>query len=166
MCVFCRIIDAGPKGNLSRFMNHSCDPNCETQKWMVNGDVRVGLFALHDIPAGKSHGHLHMYMYVRGVTMYDKCLPLFMMCCHPTINGYVWVGLFTLHNISANNRTKQLCFVGDTCIPRNAATTYIFGRIAKQFRLMDWWCPSVRLSVRPSVCPSVNILVNLVNLCV
>ncbi|KAM5278148.1 histone-lysine N-methyltransferase NSD3 isoform 1-T2 [Hipposideros larvatus] len=48
-----RIIDAGPKGNYSRFMNHSCNPNCETQKWTVNGDVRVGLFALCDIPAGK-----------------------------------------------------------------------------------------------------------------
>lgn len=48
-----RIIDAGPKGNYSRFMNHSCEPNCETQKWTVNGDIRVGLFALHDIPAGQ-----------------------------------------------------------------------------------------------------------------
>uniref|UniRef100_A0A8C9G196 Histone-lysine N-methyltransferase NSD3 n=1 Tax=Pavo cristatus TaxID=9049 RepID=A0A8C9G196_PAVCR len=47
-----RIIDAGPKGNYSRFMNHSCNPNCETQKWTVNGDIRVGLFALCDIPAG------------------------------------------------------------------------------------------------------------------
>lgn len=47
-----RIIDAGPKGNNSRFMNHSCEPNLETQKWMVNGDVRVGLFAVRDIPAG------------------------------------------------------------------------------------------------------------------
>uniref|UniRef100_A0A803SZN1 Histone-lysine N-methyltransferase NSD3 n=1 Tax=Anolis carolinensis TaxID=28377 RepID=A0A803SZN1_ANOCA len=47
-----RIIDAGPKGNYSRFMNHSCHPNCETQKWTVNGDVRVGLFAVCDIPAG------------------------------------------------------------------------------------------------------------------
>ncbi|KAG9344008.1 hypothetical protein JZ751_012484 [Albula glossodonta] len=46
-----RIIDAGPKGNYSRFMNHSCQPNCETQKWTVNGDTRVGLFALCDIPA-------------------------------------------------------------------------------------------------------------------
>ncbi|XP_034545785.1 histone-lysine N-methyltransferase, H3 lysine-36 specific [Notolabrus celidotus] len=45
-----RIIDAGPKGNLARFMNHSCQPNCETQKWTVNGDTRVGLFALQDIP--------------------------------------------------------------------------------------------------------------------
>lgn len=46
------IIDAGRKGNYSRFMNHSCQPNCETQKWMVNGSTRVGLFALRDIPAG------------------------------------------------------------------------------------------------------------------
>lgn len=49
-----RIIDAGPKGNYSRFMNHSCQPNCETQKWTVNGDTRVGLFAICDVPAGKA----------------------------------------------------------------------------------------------------------------
>ncbi|KPJ05187.1 putative histone-lysine N-methyltransferase Mes-4 [Papilio xuthus] len=46
-----RMIDAGPKGNLARFMNHCCEPNCETQKWTVLGDVRVGLFAMRDIPA-------------------------------------------------------------------------------------------------------------------
>lgn len=50
-----RIIDAGPKGNQARFMNHSCQPNCETQKWTVNGDTRVGLFALQDIPKGLSY---------------------------------------------------------------------------------------------------------------
>uniref|UniRef100_A0A096LSX8 Histone-lysine N-methyltransferase NSD3 n=1 Tax=Poecilia formosa TaxID=48698 RepID=A0A096LSX8_POEFO len=47
-----RVIDAGPKGNSSRFMNHSCSPNCETQKWTVNGDVRIGLFTLCNIEAG------------------------------------------------------------------------------------------------------------------
>ena len=31
-----RVIDAGPRGNLARFMNHSCEPNCETQKWTVS----------------------------------------------------------------------------------------------------------------------------------
>ncbi|XP_050473903.1 histone-lysine N-methyltransferase NSD2 isoform X3 [Bombus huntii] len=48
-----RMIDAEPKGNLSRFMNHSCSPNCETQKWTVNGDTRIGLFALCDIECGE-----------------------------------------------------------------------------------------------------------------
>ncbi|XP_034950762.1 histone-lysine N-methyltransferase NSD2 isoform X2 [Chelonus insularis] len=48
-----RTIDAEPKGNLSRFMNHSCQPNCETQKWTVNGDTRIGLFALRDIEVGE-----------------------------------------------------------------------------------------------------------------
>lgn len=51
-CLQDRIIDAGPKGNQARFMNHCCQPNCETQKWTVNGDTRVGLFALQDIPKG------------------------------------------------------------------------------------------------------------------
>lgn len=36
----------------TRFMNHSCQPNCETQKWTVGGDTRVGLFSICDIPAG------------------------------------------------------------------------------------------------------------------
>ncbi|XP_009891995.1 PREDICTED: histone-lysine N-methyltransferase, H3 lysine-36 and H4 lysine-20 specific [Charadrius vociferus] len=47
-----RFIDAGPKGNYARFMNHCCQPNCETQKWCVNGDTRVGLFAIVNIKAG------------------------------------------------------------------------------------------------------------------
>ena len=46
------IIDAYPKGNASRFMNHCCDPNCDTQKWTVNGEIRVGLFANKDIECG------------------------------------------------------------------------------------------------------------------
>ena len=45
-----RIIDAGPSGNLSRFMNHSCQSNCRTEKWSVLGDTRVGIFATSDIP--------------------------------------------------------------------------------------------------------------------
>lgn len=28
-----RIIDAARKGNLVRFINSSCEPNCEAQKW-------------------------------------------------------------------------------------------------------------------------------------
>lgn len=44
-------IDASKKGNTSRFMNHSCDPNCNLQKWIVGSTMRVGIFCLRDIPA-------------------------------------------------------------------------------------------------------------------
>lgn len=39
------IIDATKKGNVSRFINHSCEPNAETQKWTVNGELRIGFFS-------------------------------------------------------------------------------------------------------------------------
>ena len=45
-------IDAAERGNAGRFLNHSCDPNCETQKWMVNGELCIGIYALTDIDAG------------------------------------------------------------------------------------------------------------------
>ena len=39
------------QGGLGRFINHSCRPNCETQKWLVRGELTIGLFAKQDIPA-------------------------------------------------------------------------------------------------------------------
>ena len=47
------VIDACRMGNVGRFMNHSCLPNCETQKWVVKGDLRVGFFAMRTIKAGE-----------------------------------------------------------------------------------------------------------------
>uniref|UniRef100_A0A672FK53 Ash1 (absent, small, or homeotic)-like (Drosophila) n=1 Tax=Salarias fasciatus TaxID=181472 RepID=A0A672FK53_SALFA len=46
------VIDSYRMGNEARFINHSCDPNCEMQKWSVNGVYRIGLFALKDITSG------------------------------------------------------------------------------------------------------------------
>lgn len=43
------LIDATQKGNLTRFINHSCDPNAETQKWTVNGEGRIGIFSKRPI---------------------------------------------------------------------------------------------------------------------
>jgi hypothetical protein len=34
------------QGNRARFINHSCEPNCETQKWLAGGELAIGLFAL------------------------------------------------------------------------------------------------------------------------
>lgn len=44
------VIDPTFKGNMARFINHSCDPNCITQKWNVLGETCVGIFAIRDIP--------------------------------------------------------------------------------------------------------------------
>lgn len=38
---------------MARFINHSCEPNCETQKWMVRGELAIGLFTLRKIKAGE-----------------------------------------------------------------------------------------------------------------
>ena len=39
------IIDPTEKGNMARFINHSCDPNCRTEKWNVLSEINVGIFA-------------------------------------------------------------------------------------------------------------------------
>ncbi|KAJ3157844.1 histone methyltransferase set2 [Geranomyces variabilis] len=46
-------LDAAKKGNMSRFMNHSCDPNCALHKWIVGDSWRIGMFTLTDIEVGQ-----------------------------------------------------------------------------------------------------------------
>ena len=47
------VIDGHRMGGDGRFVNHSCEPNCEMQKWSVHGLPRMALFALRDINAGE-----------------------------------------------------------------------------------------------------------------
>ena len=47
-------VDGKFKGSTSRFINHSCDPNCELQRWVVKGYPRIGIFALRDISNGEA----------------------------------------------------------------------------------------------------------------
>jgi SET domain-containing protein len=47
------VIDAGVNGNDARFINHSCDPNCET----VIEDRRVFIEALRTIQPGEELGY-------------------------------------------------------------------------------------------------------------
>ncbi|XP_059454726.1 histone-lysine N-methyltransferase ASHR3-like [Corylus avellana] len=46
-------IDATFKGNASRFLNHGCDPNCVLEKWQVEGEIRVGVFAARSVDIGE-----------------------------------------------------------------------------------------------------------------
>lgn len=47
------VIDGHRMGGDGRFVNHSCQPNCEMQKWSVNGQFRMALFALRNIQSGE-----------------------------------------------------------------------------------------------------------------
>merc|ERR1712226_392996 len=64
-------VDATSKGNISRFMNHSCDPNSETQKWTVNGELRVGFFTKREVKAGEELSF--DYKYERYGNVAQKC---------------------------------------------------------------------------------------------
>ena len=44
-------IDSKLKGNESRFINHSCDPNCRLERWNVQGRTHIGIFAIRNIEA-------------------------------------------------------------------------------------------------------------------
>ena len=47
------VIDSTIKGNWARFINHSCEPNCVAEKWLVNGEYRMGIFAKRDLDANE-----------------------------------------------------------------------------------------------------------------
>ncbi|CAK9154172.1 unnamed protein product [Ilex paraguariensis] len=65
-------IDATQKGSLARFINHSCQPNCETRKWTVLGETRVGIFAKQDICVGTELAYDYNFEWYGGATV--RCL--------------------------------------------------------------------------------------------
>jgi SET domain-containing protein len=60
-----KIIDGGSGGNNARWVNHSCEPNCEAQE----EDGRVFIYALRDLREGEE-----LY-YDYGLTIDDRYTP-------------------------------------------------------------------------------------------
>ncbi|XP_065873886.1 histone-lysine N-methyltransferase ASHH1 [Euphorbia lathyris] len=65
-------IDATKKGSLARFINHSCQPNCETRKWNALGEIRVGIFAKQDITIGTELAYNYNFEWYGGAKV--RCL--------------------------------------------------------------------------------------------
>ncbi|KAF9931977.1 histone methyltransferase set2 [Linnemannia zychae] len=47
------VIDATKKGCLARFINHSCNPNCHLEKWVVGSKLRIGIFTIKCVAEGE-----------------------------------------------------------------------------------------------------------------
>jgi SET domain-containing protein len=47
------VIDATSRGNLARFINHSCDPNCIAKTMSLNGSKRIVMYAKRPIRSGE-----------------------------------------------------------------------------------------------------------------
>lgn len=79
------VIDAKFKGSIARFINSSCHPNCETQRWVdaATNETRVGIFAREDIPAGTELTYDYNFAHFG-----DANSTSFMcMCGHPKCRG-------------------------------------------------------------------------------
>lgn len=95
------VIDACTKGNLGRFINHSCSPNCRTEKWIVNGEVCIGIFAMRNIKKGEELTFDYNYVRVSGAAP-QKCF-----CgtakCRGYIGGDISVDIITQDDAEAGH---------------------------------------------------------------
>jgi len=54
-------VDGKHEGNVSRFINHSCNPNCVLERWNVKGKMRIGIFAKRNILPDESFSYDYQF---------------------------------------------------------------------------------------------------------
>jgi uncharacterized protein len=64
-----RVIDGGRDGNDARFINHSCEPNCEA---LEHDDGRVFIYAMQDIGRGEELSYDYALIYEERHTLAVK----------------------------------------------------------------------------------------------
>ncbi|EQC28373.1 hypothetical protein SDRG_13920 [Saprolegnia diclina VS20] len=67
------VIDARLKGNVSRFINHSCEPNARAQKWTCQGVVRIGIMALRPIAVDEEITFDYQFIHFGGRKVQCHC---------------------------------------------------------------------------------------------
>jgi SET domain-containing protein len=55
-----RVIDGGSRGNAARYINHSCEPNCEA---LEHEDGRVYIYSLREIARGEELSYNYALIY-------------------------------------------------------------------------------------------------------
>ncbi|KAF9959772.1 Histone-Lysine N-Methyltransferase ash1l [Mortierella alpina] len=77
------VVDACQKGTNARFVNHSCSPNSQIEKWYLNGEMSIGIFASQDIPAGTEISYDYNFSSFRGAQK-QRC-----RCGATNCRGYI-----------------------------------------------------------------------------
>lgn len=77
------VVDACQKGTNARFVNHSCSPNSQIEKWYLNGEMSIGIFASQDVPAGAEISYDYNFSSFSGAQK-QKC-----RCGAPNCRGYI-----------------------------------------------------------------------------
>jgi histone-lysine N-methyltransferase SETD2 len=95
------VIDSTIKGNWARFINHSCEPNCVAEKWLVNGEYRMGIFSKRDLNINEEITIDYRFETFGTVdSANEKCY-----CGAPTCRGTISVK--TNSNNNTNNLNKR-----------------------------------------------------------
>lgn len=95
------LIDPTFKGSIARFINHSCEPNCVTQKWNVLGEVMVGVFAVKDIQIGDELTFDYKF------DVYKTPLSI-CYCVTPSCRGYLGLRPLNYTNEEWENKMNNL----------------------------------------------------------
>lgn len=99
------IIDPTFYGNVARFINHSCDPNCETRKWTVGKEIQVGIFARKDIIENEELSF--DYQFDTFKTPFTKCY-----CGTARCKGYLGLAVYDKAEDDMNSPVCRIC-LGD-----------------------------------------------------
>ncbi len=67
------VIDATFTGNLARFINHSCDPNCFTKVITVDQRKRIVIYAKREIPIGEELAYDYKFPIEEGENVKVPC---------------------------------------------------------------------------------------------
>jgi hypothetical protein len=79
------VIDATTHGGRARFLNHSCEPNCRIENWIVGRERRIGIFSERSIGADAELTIDYQYARTQG-----KCAVQQMCFCGAaTCEGFI-----------------------------------------------------------------------------
>ena len=123
------VIDPTKNGNMARFINHSCDPNCETRKWHVKGELCIGIFAKKDIQEDEEL--TFNYDFDLNKTRYQKCL-----CGAKNCRGYLGISTDeNKKNLSRNlscSLCKEVCKHNESIIDCKTCGKFFHKKCAKK----------------------------------